>query len=304
MASSTTTAPAKVPRVFFGNLPHYQGDEAANTAHSGIVELCRPFGAISDVVVHPGKGTAFVTFPSMSAAEYAIFKLDRSSYSGDILTVNWAKTKEEREAQRNRGQRPYQGSGGQSPAQVQKGQGQKGQGQNQGKGQAQSPKGQTKAGQAQSPKSQQQGAGKSGQGQNQGKEAEAKNEPKAEVKGEAKVEPKTEGKSEAKAKPEGKNEAKVQNVPVTEPKKVEVPVEKPRLAQFQQPTKTATKKDEVVSKQKVYVPVGPKASPTVAPARYLLHIENETTHAKVENLSISHEEYVKYILPLLTKTTK
>jgi RNA recognition motif-containing protein len=79
--ATTSTTPVKVPRVFFGNLPQYSGDDSFVVAKTNIVELCRPYGQITDVVVHPGKGTAFVTFKDMESAEYAIYRLHRTTYS-------------------------------------------------------------------------------------------------------------------------------------------------------------------------------------------------------------------------------
>lgn len=75
-----SSAVPRQPRVFFGNLPRFNGQRATQQAKADIVELCRPFGAIHDVVVKTEKGTAFVSFPTLAAAEYAIYRL-HSVYS-------------------------------------------------------------------------------------------------------------------------------------------------------------------------------------------------------------------------------
>jgi len=295
--SSAFQVPQRTPRVFFANLPPFRGETANDAAKNDLIDLCRPYGAITDIVVHPLKGTAFATFPTLQAAEYAIFRLHDSNYSGDTISVNWAKTQEERE--REREEREFRRnnwnnrnnttnattttnttntttkSGKQTSSPTQPRQSQ------QTSGSTQPKQSQQTASPTQSRQQSQQTSSPS-----QSKHSQQTSSP-------------TQARQQAPRQTTGSPSA--DPALATEQDKKEVPVEKPRLAQQQQPIEP--KKAKPVSEPEKVKPYSPvTVRPAVAPVvqRFRVTIESETSNAQT-TLSITEEEYLKYILPLLKR---
>lgn len=87
-----------------------------------------------------------------------------------------------------------------------------------------------------------------------------------------------------------------------DPVKKVVEEDKPRLAQFQKEAPKETKK-VVEEKPKGYIAPTLRQAPPPVVHRFKVHIQSETSNASTTVL-IDEEEYLKYILPLVSRHLK
>jgi hypothetical protein len=57
----------------------FTNDVNVSRDRNSVIELCRPYGTISEIVVKPDRGTAFVSFQTLENAEVAIYRLHSMS---------------------------------------------------------------------------------------------------------------------------------------------------------------------------------------------------------------------------------
>jgi len=101
-------------KLYLGNLPgYYQGTpkQQKEAARAYVENLCQRYGQPTDILVNVEKRFAFVTFPNKEAAQYAIYHLADSNVGGNVLHVSWSKPSKEqlaaRDARRAREAREY-----------------------------------------------------------------------------------------------------------------------------------------------------------------------------------------------------
>jgi len=257
-------------KLYIGNLPgHFQGadqKERKEAATQYVANLCQRYGQYTEIIVSLEKRFAFVTFASKEAAQYALYQLADSNAGGNILHVSWAKpTKEQLAARdaRRAKEREETDKPKEKPADGQQPQ----QGQPQ---QGQPQQGQPQQGQPQQGQPQQ---GQPQQGQQTKQGNAAKQAAKAELK------------------------------PVVE--------EKPEPVRFSTQQRVAVPKQKPVQQQPVAVPPQPKKTNKPAPKqtptpqqRFRVTVQNETTPGlPTVVLSISFDEWSKYICPLISNNS-
>jgi len=255
-------------KLYLGNLPgHYPGNpkQQKDAARLYVENLCQRYGQPTDILVNVEKRFAFVTFQNKEAAQYAIYQLAETNVGGNVLHVSWSKPSKEqlaaRDARRARENAEYAKKEGTAKP-------------------AEGNKSESKSPAEQGPEAHKPAEGqKSAEGQ---KPADEKLETKAEK---AKtVEP------VVVEKPDPVRFASQQKVAVKQPQQPRQP----------QPAKKSQPQQPKPPQQTKVAPQQPKA-PKPVPQKFKVTVQNETTPGlPTVVLSISFEEYTKYICPLIS----
>jgi len=253
-------------KLYLGNLPgHYPGNpkQQKDAARLYVENLCQRYGQPTDILVNVEKRFAFVTFPNKEAAQYAIYHLAETNVGGNVLHVSWSKPSKEQLAARD-ARRARENAD---------------------------------------------------YAKKEGGQVPAKPEghkPEAKVPAEKEHAPadahKPEGQKPADEKPAEKVGAKaVEPVVVEKPdpvrfasqQKVAVKqTQQPRQAQAKKPAQTQQPKPPQQTKA---APQQQKAAPKPVPQKFKVTVQNETTPGlPTVVLSISFDEWTKYICPLIS----
>jgi len=250
-------------KLYLGNLPgHYPGNpkQQKDAARLYVENLCQRYGQPTDILVNVEKRFAFVTFQNKEAAQYAIYQLAETNVGGNVLHVSWSKPSKEQLAARD-----------------------------------------ARRARENADYAKKEGTAKPSEGN--------KSETKTPTEHAPEVHKPAEGQKPSDEKPETK-------VPAEKAKTVEpVVVEKPDPVRFASQQKVAVKQPQQPAKKsqpqqpkppqqtKVAPPQAPKVTnaPKPVPQKFKVTVQNETTPGlPTVVLSISFEEYTKYICPLIS----